>query len=104
MNITDISQLATLTADDVVSSYSGKHGCACGCIGHRYNPAHLKVAKDGRGYAIRPEEVSIRSIKSTLTKMQKCAETPKAYKWLLLGDMVSVDTETRTYILYLVEG
>lgn len=49
----------------IASVYSGINGkCCCGCAGkHRYASEHVEWASKNRGYEVRPEEVSDRSVK-----------------------------------------
>jgi len=51
----------------VMSVYSGKPGCACGCRGtHRYNGTMLAEASADRGYAVTPDEVNHKQIKKVV--------------------------------------
>lgn len=44
-------------ADNVLSVYSGRQGCACGCRGkYTYNPAFLSEASKDRGYPITEDD------------------------------------------------
>lgn len=65
-----------LTPDMVLSVYSGRSGCMCGCLGtHKYNPLYPQEAAKARGYEIDPEEFSSRSIALILNKIKKSAKT-----------------------------
>lgn len=58
--------------EDVLSVYSGRCGCMCGCLGnHRYNPLHKDEASKDRGYAVDDEDCSARSISIILNKVRK---------------------------------
>lgn len=69
MNANDVvALLASVTADQVMSVYSGKAGrCYCGCSGnHRYAKAHREIAGKDRGYAISDDEVNDAQVKKVL--------------------------------------
>ncbi len=92
----------------VSSTYSGRHGCSCGCKGrHAYASAHVKWSSKNRGYPVKPDDVSDRSVKGTFNKVQAHydAMTDEQFKkavddgWCNDG-FVSFDTETRTYSVY----
>ena len=55
----------------IISVYSGINGkCCCGCAGkHRYASAYRKLASKDRGYEVRDEEVSDRSVKIISNKV-----------------------------------
>jgi len=59
--------------ETVASVYSGKAGrCCCGCSGnHRYASAHVKWASKNRGYKVTDEEISDRSVKMLVNKLNK---------------------------------
>ena len=92
--------LTQVNKDQVLSVYSGAHGCACGCLGnHRYRAdAKLRaLAAERRGYEISDDEVSERSVSFVVNKINK--------NWAdaeVSGDMVVFETETRVYIAYLI--
>lgn len=90
----NLEQIASLTPDQVVRSYSGKPGCACGCRGN---------------YSTRPA-----TIKLVLARLQDNAPRERN-RDLLVGTnsqggmYFSVDTETdrgtpRTYTVYVGPG
>lgn len=63
-------EVAVPTINNIISVYSGKPGCMCGCNGnHRYHPEMIAEAGKRRGYAIGEDEVSARSIKVVITKI-----------------------------------
>lgn len=91
--------LDTLTVDKIMSVYSGKHGCCCGCVGkHTTASAHRETNSKDRGYPVTDDEVSDRSVKIIFNKIMSFPrgqiEVDKTY--------ISIDTETRRYIAYLV--
>jgi hypothetical protein len=59
--------------ETVASVYSGKAGrCCCGCSGkHRYASAHVKWASKNRGYEVTDKEISDRSVKLLVNKLNK---------------------------------
>lgn len=64
--------IASITPDMVLSVYSGRPGCMCGCLGnHRYNPLFREEAGKDRGYEVDTDECSSRSISITLNKLKK---------------------------------
>lgn len=61
----------SLTVADILKSYSGKPGCACGCNGnYRVTPESRKEADEDRGYAHDDEDVNTRSVLQVLRKVQ----------------------------------
>lgn len=90
--------LQSLTIDNVLSVYSGKLGCACGCRGtHSYNPAHAEEAGADRGYAVTADECSEASVANILKAVQRANGAEIADD----GSHASLETETRLYIVYL---
>lgn len=54
---------ALMVLANVMSVYSGRPGCMCGCRGnHRYARAHRDLAGRDRGYPVLDEDVSDRSV------------------------------------------
>ena len=95
--------MVTIEKDSVQSTYSGKHGCCCGCLGnHRYASAHRKAGGRRRGARIKDDEVSDPSVASTVARMNKLIATGE-HTVRISPELVSVRTETRTYIAYFVK-
>ncbi len=91
-------KLKDLTIGDVMSVYSGTPGCACGCRGnHRYASKHVKIASKNRGYAIRPEEISDRSVAIILGKVKRNADK---LEYPQHEDFFSVTLGNRSLIVY----
>lgn len=69
-------KIADVSPDQVMSVYSGKANyCCCGCAGnHRYNSKHVRAASKWRGYPVRPEEISDRSVAIVLNKIKRYAD------------------------------
>lgn len=60
----------------VRSVYSGRHGCCCGCVGnHRYATAFRNEGSEHRGYTVRDDEVSDRSVSIIVNKMNRVIES-----------------------------
>lgn len=56
--------------DHVVSVYSGRPGCMCGCRGkHTYARAFVAEGSKRRGYAVDQGEVSDRSVRTIVRKL-----------------------------------
>lgn len=88
--------------EDVAKVYSGKPGCMCGCNGkYSVMPQHCELASKWRGYKITDDEVSERSVKTIVNKMNKQADK---LEWDKEGLYVALETETRTYAVYFAEG
>lgn len=80
-----------LTLDNVQSVYSGKaNRCCCGCSGK-----HTHVADVNRGYPITADEVNDRTVKIIFNKVMKAGAVK------ISDTCYSVDTDTRTYVVYL---
>jgi hypothetical protein len=73
----------------LISVYSGINGkCCCGCAGkYRYASAYRVLAGVQRGYAVRDEEVSDRSIKIISNKVlnNKNSEHSSDHSFLVIG-------------------
>lgn len=84
--------------EQVSSVYSGRDGkCCCGCSGkHRYASAHREWAGENRGYKVSDEDVSDRSVKLLVNKMN--AHLGVAY---CEGDHYVLVLGQRLYLAYL---
>tara|TARA_R110002072_G_scaffold272807_1_gene433005 strand:- start:365 stop:667 length:303 start_codon:yes stop_codon:yes gene_type:complete len=61
-----------INVDSVLKSYTGKVGCMCGCNGtYKVASKHLDAAGVERGYAYGDDEVSDRSVKMAVNKLNK---------------------------------
>lgn len=87
--------------ETVRSSYTGRRGCMCGCNGkHRYASAFIEEATADRGYSVPEEDVSDRSVKMAVNKLNKLInwndsdEVAKHvqcnYAWFDAGDRTTV--------------
>jgi hypothetical protein len=92
-------KLAKLTPDQVVKSYSGKLGCACGC-GGRYSYLNAEEGTKDRGYEVEPTEVSRRRITDVLATIQSNAAEATFYADISRGGLWEFETETRAYRVY----
>src|SRR5688572_19380799 len=65
-----------INLDNVHQVYSGATGkCCCGCAGkHTYSSKFQGFSSSHRGYAVSDDEVSDRSVKTIVNKIQKAAE------------------------------
>lgn len=62
--------LKSIKVAAVASVYSGKPGCMCGCLGkHTYASAHRDAASKRRGYKVDDDEVSDRTVKLIVGKI-----------------------------------
>lgn len=101
-NAQALDVLATLQPHQILSVYSGKPGCCCGCLGkHTYNPQHQTLGTEKRGYTVTDEECSARSIAIMLGKA-KANAAHVLYDGGLRAPHLYWETETRTCILYLL--
>lgn len=84
----------------IASVYSGKPGrCCCGCSGkYSYASKHSKWSSKDRGYEVQADEISDRSVKIIYNKIMSFPESELDWN----DDRVSIDTDTRRYILYFV--
>ena len=88
--------LEDLTLDMIVSAYSGRKGCACGCRGKwRYTSAHLAEGAQARGYPIDPDEVSNRGAALALSNARKALGI---VEYSERSGTLSVETSNRLYI------
>jgi len=91
--------MLNIKIDDVASVYSGKvNHCCCGCAGKHTVASKWRayVGRD-RGYEVRDEEVSDRTVKLILNKIAKVGPDQ------VNDDFVSAETDSRLYIAYLVK-
>lgn len=91
----------TIRLEDVVSVYSGKaNRCCCGCSGkHTYSSAHRDTVR--RGYEVLDEEVNDRSVKMIFNKVFSGKYGPAIQNSPDDETIWYVDTDTRSYIVYL---
>ena len=99
--------------ENVLSVYSGKKGCACGCNGkYSYSSHGQKESGESRGYSVDDNEVSDRSVKIIMGKFQKVADENNiivhdnerfiaGQVFYLENGLFTFDTDTRTYIMKL---
>lgn len=89
----------------VMTVYSGKDGkCCCGCSGkHTVASAFAAAHEATHGYACRPEDVSDRTVKTIVGKMERAVETGAGVLEDCDDSMVSVVVGGRLYIAYLLD-
>jgi hypothetical protein len=89
--------------------YSGRNGaCCCGCAGkHTYSSTDVAGASKRRGYEVTPDEVSDRTVKMIVGKMNRLPawhppldlDNADGYR-MDHGDHVSAVVGQRLYIAY----
>lgn len=87
--------------DDIMRTYSGKQGCACGCLG-KYATAskHLEAANADMGYD-QSDDVNDRSVKLTITKMIKLLKENDVSWFHADDEMIAINTKgRRSYTAY----
>lgn len=76
-----------LTPTDILTAYSGKPGCACGCRGtYVVTQENRAEAEKDRGYAYLDEDVNPRQLKRVLKQVQKHEAGKEARSALLVDD------------------
>ena len=114
---TALKVIASLTVADVMSAYSGKPGCACGCNGtYRIIEANRKEADADRGYAHDDEDVNPRQVSKVLGQVQWAARHNPYFEDLNRADQIHVNaaddlqyitaqvSERRVYTVYLTSA
>ena len=93
MNISEV------TISQVRSAYTGKvDRCCCGCSGtHVYNERNRAKAAKWRGYEVSDDEVNDKKVERILNKIKKDPNSS------VQGDFISLETERKLYIVYLLE-
>lgn len=105
LTLEQAQNLRSLTAEDVMSVYSGKPGCACGCNGnYRYNSAHQALGTAHRGYAVDAEDVNDKQVRRVLKLVQTADLGDSSWMASKDGDWYSVTLGGRVYTVYTVEG
>jgi hypothetical protein len=92
-----------ININNVMSVYSGKDGyCCCGCSGkHTYASKYCKIASEDRGYKVNEDEISDRTIKIIVNKMNKIlSETNAKPEKSSSPNYVSIVNGKRVYIAY----
>lgn len=95
-------QIQNVTVADVLSVYSGKPGCMCGCRGsHRYNPEHRAEGAKRRGYAVDDGDVNARQVAKVLRTLQTTSEKIDVDK---AGEWFSAEIDGRLFCVYLTRA
>ena len=93
--------------ENVMKSYTGKQGCMCGCRGnYKVASKHLTQANESRGYDYEAEDVSDRSVKMAVNKLNKLIDwnDPEAVAEHVNEDHAYFDTDNgRTICVYFVQ-
>lgn len=86
--------------EDVVSVYSGRPGCCCGCRGkHTYRSSTREEGTKLRGYKVWDKEVSDRTVARIVNKVNKDPATVGEY-WNKKLSHYQLDLVNRWYIVY----
>lgn len=94
----EIEKLMDLTVADILQTYSGKPGCACGCRGkYTVNPAYKQRADQERGYEQPAGRINV--ISQVLAKFKANSNHPamSLYDNIFAFDL----SDVRTYTIYL---
>lgn len=95
-----MTNFKTRKLEDVVSVYTGKPGCMCGCLGtYSYASQHKDYASNDRGYKIDESEINDRKIKLMFNKFMKNISQIKEQD----GYIYYIETETRNNVIYFKE-
>lgn len=108
--INDENIVTSINLENVVSVYSGRRGCCCGCRGkHTYAKAHQAYGSQHRGYAVGDDEVNDRTVKLIVNKVlatRKATADSDHIVAVEVGEynkFASRDNR-RTYVVYFKEG
>ena len=94
--ITDINK--------VMSVYSGKPGCMCGCRGkYTYASSHQEDASANRGYKVADNEVNDKVVKLMVNKINQLISSGNYTEAKESQAYVFVDTGDRYYAAYFKE-
>jgi len=93
----------TIKIENVSSVYSGRDGfCCCGCAGkHTYREATRSEAGKKRGYDVRDEEISDRSVATIIGKMNR---NLAAVDFDRSADLATLVVGKRLYVAYFVSA
>ena len=94
-----IFEMPEISLDKVITTYNGKPGCMCGCLGkYSYLENTREQASKNRGYKVSDDEINERSVMFIINKLKKEAhrgiEVTEDYIYYL-------EIENRCYALYL---
>jgi hypothetical protein len=91
-----------LTANDILSIYSGKPGCCCGFNGkHKCNPTHREEYEKFNGYSVTDEDLAS---PTAMTRMVNLFKKNASQLTLDAESNVSFETSTRSYIIYFTKA
>ena len=87
---------------NVMSVYSGRPGCCCGCRGKHYYASALRGdATVKRGYSIQDDEVNDGMVTRVVNLINKAIEDGSEVE--IKKDYYCLETESRWYIAYLIQ-
>ena len=98
-----MENILNVTTDQVMSVYSGKLGCACGCRGkHSYNSKHVAAAGTYRGYEVKPNEINDRQVTRVLNTLKaNAADVEVTAPKQGFSGHYAFYTDNRMYIVYM---
>jgi hypothetical protein len=103
MNKTEKLEFLITNKKNVVSVYSGRPGCMCGCRGkHSYSKKHRKYSSKERGYNITVEEISDVTVTRMINKFEKLIKNGWHNDVHVdeLRNYMFFETPTRHYVIY----
>lgn len=97
-----------IDANTVMKSYTGRQGCQCGCRGtYRVASQYLAQASGRRGYDYDPDDVSDRSVRGTVNRLNRLIDwaDPVAVARHVTSEYAWFDTPNgRTLVVYFAGG
>lgn len=96
-----VKDIQALTAQNILSVYSGKAGaCCCGCKGkHYYASYKIEEGRSYRGYEVMPDEINDKMVIKVLRMIQANEDKAKIDE-----EYICVGVGARTYIAYLCKS
>ncbi len=96
-----IFEMPKVSLSKVITTYIGKIGCMCGCVGkYSYLESSRKEAGENRSYEITDDEISSNSVNFIINKLIK--EEKRGIE-VINNYIYSLDIGERRYALYLQE-
>lgn len=85
-----------IDSSKIVSVYSGRPGCMCGCRGKSsYAAQFVEQGSKERGYPVEPDEISDRNVRRIVNLLNKDPNTK------IEDGIAYLETDTRYYAAYL---
>jgi hypothetical protein len=91
---------------NVMSSYSGKDGCMCGCKGkYSYSTLNRDIASKDRGYVVSDSDISDIAVKRMVNKFNKLGSVSvDVFADGRISDYIYINVDGRMNCIYLVKG